>query len=489
MVANRLGLQIGGSVSGDKIVVPDVREYMQYLGFRPGDKDCKSAGNRGYLIPCPFHNDTNPSMAVYDDGAWCFSGCGGKYYNLAYLASEVKGITYGEALKDLGAERLEASDKMVDYRPTEILHFCEPNPDKYVEAFQTAHAKCSTEYPPEMVEWLERKKLTEVAKKFDWRWHDGTVYKKWGKGIVIPYQDPSQGGAIVYERFRAWNEKEHKFEKVISPVGTNSVPYLATFRGNSRQWICEGESDCCSLYALGESAVGIPGSTAKKVINTIIAMFNDINVVEEVIVCGDEDAAGQGMNLYVEEAVKKIAPRLRVSRYEHVLHDNKADMSDEYVKGVLRLPDALKTQEQGSPKLAEVKDTFDFGKYTDELSAWLDRCALYGVDPWVENDAKIGVLNDDAITDSLCDIIEHHFVVVENTRGGDVLIPKLEVSGVEHFVLQINNGEHAGVYDVLPDAIACGWTEEQKDDGGAVKMMMGIQCKDLVSFEDLDFKG
>ena len=49
MVANRLGLQIGGSVSGDKIVVPDVREYMQYLGFRPGDKDCKSAGNRGYF--------------------------------------------------------------------------------------------------------------------------------------------------------------------------------------------------------------------------------------------------------------------------------------------------------------------------------------------------------------------------------------------------------------------------------------------------------
>lgn len=476
-------------MSGDVIEVPDVREYVRYLGFNPGDRDCKSAGGDAYLIPCPFHNDTNPSMGVYHDGAWCYSGCGGKYYNLAYLASEIKGISYGQALKDLGAERLEASEKMVDYRPTEILHFCEPNPDKYVEAFQTAHAKCSTDYPPEMVEWLEKKKLTEVAKKLDWRWHDGTVYKNWGKGIVIPYQDPSRGGEIVYERFRAWNEEEHKFEKVISPKGTNSVPYLATFRGNKRQWICEGESDCCSLFALGESALGIPGSTAKKVVNTIIAMLNDIDVVEEVIVCGDEDAAGQGMNMYVEEAVRKIAPRLRVSRYEHVLHDEKADMSDEYVKGVLRLPNALKTQEQGSPKASEVKDTFDFGKYVDDLSAYLDRCELYGVDPWVKNDKGIGVLNENAITDSLVPVIEEHYVIIKEARGSDVLIPKLAVSGVEHFVLQVDNGEHAGIYDVLPDAIACGWTEELKDESGAVKMMLGIQCKDLVNIEDLDFKG
>ena len=477
-------------MSGDVIGVSDVREYVRYLGFHPGDRDCKSAGSRGYLIPCPFHNDTNPSMAVYEDGAWCFSGCGGKYYNLAYLASEIKGISYCQALKDLGAERLEASEKMVDYRPTEILHFCEPNPDKYVKAFQNAHAKCSTEYPPEMVEWLERKKLTEVAKKLDWRWHDGTVYKQWGKGIVIPYQDPSHGGAIVYERFRAWNEKEHKFEKVISPVGTNSVPYLATFRSNKRQWICEGESDCCSLFALGESALGVPGSTAKKVVNTIIAMLNDIDIVEEVIVCGDEDAAGQGMNMYVEEAVRKIAPRLRVSRYEHVLHENKADMSDEYVKGVLRLPNALIERLQGStaPNSQEVKDTFDFSKYVDGLDSYLKRCEAYGVDPWVKNKNGLEVLNETAISDSLVAVVEEHYVAIKEARGSDVLIPKLAVSGVEHFILQVDNGEHAGIYDVLPGAIACGWTEEQKDESGAIKMMLGIQCKDLVNIEDLDFK-
>ena len=243
------------------------------------------------------------------------------------------------------------------------------------------------------------------------------------------------------------------------------------------------------MFALGESALGIPGSTAKKVVNTIIAMLNDIDVVEEVIVCGDEDAAGQGMNMYVEEAVRKIAPRLRVSRYEHVLHDEKADMSDEYVKGVLRLPNALKTQEQGSPKASEVKDTFDFGKYVDDLSAYLDRCELYGVDPWVKNDKGIGVLNENAITDSLVPVIEEHYVIIKEARGSDVLIPKLAVSGVEHFVLQVDNGEHAGIYDVLPDAIACGWTEELKDESGAVKMMLGIQCKDLVNIEDLDFKG
>lgn len=477
-------------MSGDRIEVPDVREYVRYLGFNPGDRDCKPAGGDAYLIPCPFHNDTNPSMGVYHDGAWCYSGCGGKYYNLAYLASEVKGISYGEALKDLGAERLESSEKMVDYRPTEILHFCEPNPDSYIKAFQTAHAKCSTEYPPEMVAWLERKKLTEVAKKLDWRWHDGTVYKNWGKGIVIPYNDPMppHNGAIVYERFRAWNEEEQKFSKVISPKGTKSCPYWSTFRANKRQWICEGESDCCSLFALGESAIGIPGSASKSVVNTILATLNDIDIVEEVIVCGDEDAAGQGMDLYVEEAVRKIAPRLRVRRYEHVLHDEKADMSDEYVKGVLRLPKAVSEQKQSAvPEAKEVQDTFDFGKYVDKLDAYLKRCEMYGVDPWIKDDKGIGTLNETAITDALCSVIEEHYVIVSDTRGEDVLIPKLQVSGVEHFVLQIDNGEHCGIYDVLPDAIACGWTEEQKDESGAVKMMLGIQCKDLVNIEDLDF--
>ena len=474
-------------MSGDKIIVPDVREYVRYLGFRPGDRDCKSAGSKGFLIPCPFHNDTNPSMAVYDDGAWCFSGCGGKYYNLAYLASEIKHISYGEALKDLGAERLVSSEKMVDYRPPEVLHFCEENPPHYVEAFQTAHAKCSTDYPPEMVAWLQKKKLYDIAKELDWRWHDGTVYKNWGKGIVIPYQDPAKGRKIVYERFRAWNGE--KFEKVISPIGTHGQPYLATFRANKRQWLCEGESDCCSLFALGESAIGIPGSTAKKVINTILAMLNDISLVEEVIVCGDEDAAGQGMNMYVKEAAQKIAPGLKISVYEHVLTDKKADMSDEYVEGVLRLPNALKTQEQSAPELKSVKDTFDFGKYVDKLSAFLDRCELYGVDPWEYDKNKLGVLKECAIVESLEPLINEHYLTVQNTRGGEVLVPKLHTSGINHFILEISEGEHQGVYEVTPDAIALGWVEEQKTPSGAIQMMLAMNHKDLIDLEDLIFKG
>ena len=477
---------------GNEITVPDVREYLRYLGFTPGNRDCKPAGNKGYLIPCPFHDDTNPSMGVYEDGAWCFSGCGGKFYNLAYLASEIKGISYGEALKDLGCENLANAEKMVDYRPPEVLHFCEPNPPQFIEAFQSAHAKCSTDYPKEMVEWLGRKKLLDQAKELDWRWHDGTVYKNWGKGIVIPYHDPVQGGVIVYERFRAWNEKEQKFEKVISPIGTTSQPYLSTFRANKRQWLCEGETDCLSLFALGESAIGFPGSTAKKVINTVLAMLNDLNesgVVEEIILCGDEDAAGQGMNSYVEETARKLAPGLHISRYEHVLHDEKADMSDEYVKGVLRLPSAVveRVQSEPSPNSQKVKDTFDFSKYVDKLSAYLDRCDLYHVDPWVKNGKGIGELKEDAISESLVPLIKEHLVIVENTRGNDVLIPKLMVSGVYHFILQINNGDHAGWYEVTEDAIACGWTEEQKTETGGIKPMLGLDFKTLINIEELDF--
>lgn len=475
-------------MSGDKVEVPDVKEFVRYLGFSPGDRDCKSAGGDGYLIPCPFHNDTNPSMGVYHDGAWCYSGCGGKYYNLAYLASEIKGISYGQALKDLGAERLTQAEKMVDYRPPEILHYCEPNPDNFIKAFQQNHERCSKDYPPEMVAWLERKKLLEQAKKLDWRWHDGSVYKHWGKGVVIPYCNPKTG-EIEYERFRAWNEKEQKFDKVISPNGTTGQPYWNTFRALPEIHICEGESDCASVYAIGGSAVGIPGSTAKKVINTVLATLNDISLIQKVICCGDEDAAGRGMNLYIQEAAQKIAPRLQIMTYEHVLHDKKADMNDEYVKGVLRLPDALKTQKQGSElKVEEVKDSFDFDKYVDKLSAYLYRCELYGVDPWKKDEKGIGVLNPHAITDSLAPLAEKSYIVVENTRGKEVLIPKFHTSGLEHFMLQINNGEHAGVYEVVLDAISMGWQEEQKTPSGAVQMMQVLRVQDLINIEDLDFE-
>lgn len=304
-------------------------DFARYLGV---DYEKKY----GYIrICCPEHNDTHPSLLIYpeiDRGAYCFV-CH-KRYNWAWLATLIKGITYPEALKDLGQEHLSGSGQQKVY--VEETTFCDERERVYVDAYNEKFAKCSTEYPEKMVAWLERKKLLKVAKELDWRWHDGKIFKGWREGIVIPHRKLWTGEDIDYVRIREWNGEG--FDKPKGSFSMTIEPYFSTFRPNSVQFLVEGESDAASVYAHGGSAVGLPGATAKKAMNTVLATLNDLDFVKSVIVCGDNDESGQEMNKLVVEAGKKIAPRLVIRPFKHSLAENKADINDEHVKGLLRLP-------------------------------------------------------------------------------------------------------------------------------------------------------
>lgn len=304
-------------------------DFAQYLGV---DYEKKY----GYIrICCPEHNDTHPSLLIYpeiDRGAYCFV-CH-KRYSWAWLATIIKNITYPEALKDLGQENLSGSGKQKVY--VEETTFCDEREQVYVDAYNEKFAKCSADYPDKMVEWLERKNLLKVAKELDWRWHDGKTFKGWREGIVIPHRKLWTGENIDYVRIREWNGSG--FDKPKGSFRMTIEPYFSTFRPNTVQFLVEGESDCASIYAHGGSAVGIPGATSKKAINTVLATLNDLTFVKSVIVCGDNDEAGEEMNKLVEEAAKKIAPRLHISRFKHVLGEKGSDINDAHVKGVLRLP-------------------------------------------------------------------------------------------------------------------------------------------------------
>lgn len=304
-------------------------DFARYLGV---DYEKKY----GYIrICCPDHNDTHPSLLIYpeiDRGAYCFV-CH-KRYNWAWLATLIKGISYKEALEDLGQENLVGSGKpMIRMEETT---FCDEREKFYIDAYNDKFGKCSVSYPQKMVDWLERKKLLREAKELDWRWHDGTVFKGWGEGIVIPYRKLWSGDDIDYVRIREWNGEG--FDKPKGSFKMTIEPYFSTFRPNSVQFLVEGESDAASIYAHGGSAVGLPGATTKKAINTALATLNDLDFVKSVIVCGDNDEAGQEMNNLVEEAAKKIAPRLHISRFQRRSGKKGSDINDTHVEGLLRLP-------------------------------------------------------------------------------------------------------------------------------------------------------
>jgi 5S rRNA maturation endonuclease (ribonuclease M5) len=214
--------------------------------------------------------------------------------------------------------------------------FCDEREKFYVEAYNEKFAKCSTEYPQKMVDWLERKKLLKVARELDWRWHNGSIFKGWKEGIVIPHRKLWTGENIDYVRIREWNGEG--FDKPKGSFKMTIEPYFSTFRPNSVQFLVEGESDSASIYAHGGSAVGIPGATSKKAINTVLATFNDLPFVKSVIVCGDNDDAGEEMNKLVLEAGKKIAPRLTIRPFKHRLTEKGMDINDEHTNGLLRLP-------------------------------------------------------------------------------------------------------------------------------------------------------
>lgn len=218
-------------------------DFARYLGV---DYEKKY----GYIrVCCPEHNDRHPSLVIYpelDNGAYCFV-CG-KAYNWCWLAHLIKGIPYKQACEEIGQPLADNGGIEREFKRDEIT-FCDNREQIYIDAYNQRHTQCSTEYPQEMIDWLNKKHLFETAKKLDWRWHDGTVFKGWGKGIVIPYFKLSTKD-IDYERIREWNGKG--FDKPKGSFSMTIEPYFSTFRPNAVQFICEGECLLPSAEVLTE---------------------------------------------------------------------------------------------------------------------------------------------------------------------------------------------------------------------------------------------
>lgn len=353
----------------------DNEQFAQYLGV-----DYERKGNLIY-ITCPFHADSHPSMVIYpehDRACHCFP-CG-QTVSWEYLAMEIKGITYPEALRELGQETLTPAEVKAKVKVPSPMTFCEEPKPKLVEAFGERMKACTDDYPADLTDWLKKKHLLDTAKKLRWKWHKSGVFRHWTDGLVIPY---IFNGKCVYARFRAFqtdNANIGHFEKPKGPVDVGIQPYFSTFRPNDTVFIVEGESDAASVWSHGCSAIGIPGASARKAINTAVAFIADHPYINRIVSCGDNDQAGQKMNNLVRQAMAELGVRAEFVTYEVESQGDKADLNDDHVAGLFKPPvewtmNYAKNYDRNFPNS-------DFGDFVTDFSQFLGQCEAQGVDPW-----------------------------------------------------------------------------------------------------------
>lgn len=352
----------------------------------------------------------------------CFA-CG-ETCSWAHLAVVIKGITYREAMEDLGQETLKPAERKAQIHISPIA-FCGSQKPAFIKAFTEKHNQCipvvGAKKGTVIRRWLEAKRLWETAQELDWRIHDGKVFRNWGVGLLIPYK---VNGQVVYERFREWNKEMGKLEKPKGPFDVGIQPYTTTFRPNDTVFVCEGESDCASIYAHGGSALGTPGAVAKKAINSIVAFIADRGYIKRIVCCGDKDDAGQQMNLLIAKAVFEMCPGARLETYTVESQKEKADLNDDHVEGLLKIPVEW-TANYGKNYDRRLWADHDFGEFVNELSHDLKGAEERGVDPWVKV-GNIFVLRGSAL-DPNVDVETYNptVEVVEADRGLGLVVTRV----------------------------------------------------------------
>src|SRR5258707_2284122 len=209
-----------------------------------------SRGNPGYMACCPAHDDSDPSLELWEDdldhhaGVYCYAGCPRK------AVVEAIGLTESDLYVDGTIRRADpaAGIILLDLAADKLIH-----PKLLVQMGIT----------------------------------DGHTYA--GKrAVYIPYFTPD---GVPYERTRirtALIAKEGSFwNRSQAPLIPYGLERLEQARAAHSLTIVEGESDCWTLWQHGFSALGIPGAE-----NMACIKIEYLEGVERVYIMQQSDQAG-----------------------------------------------------------------------------------------------------------------------------------------------------------------------------------------------------
>lgn len=204
---------------------PDVR----YLVGEP-------LGDGPLFTYCPFHDDTNPSMAVYADGTWCFvCGKGERAYEFA------KRMGVDDLSKIPERSELPINPNWVPAFDDHRLHV-----QKHTFWHTLRHGRRK-----ERIHWLlDRGILMQSIDQYRLG-HNGFAF-------TIPLVNPA--GKLCGIKYRidpAYADEESDKPKYWNTRGIKNVPFLC---GEGRDlWLVEGEFDAILLGQYGVKALTTSG--------------------------------------------------------------------------------------------------------------------------------------------------------------------------------------------------------------------------------------
>ncbi len=196
----------------------------------------ESPGKGVIKIICPFHEDTQPSMAVYDDGTYCFV-CGGKETSEEFLKRlEFDGATLPDAeprqRHKAGAGKGWVASSSLRAEVVAYNHIL-------MDASSPRHHK---------VDWFVDRGIWRTTVKERLLGHTGTRF-------VIPVW---YGETLTGLRYRLddeyHDEDTMKRSKYFNPPGQPGLLYRPN-SGNGTIVVCEGELDALMLSQYGIDAV------------------------------------------------------------------------------------------------------------------------------------------------------------------------------------------------------------------------------------------
>ena len=223
-----------------------VETYLQQRGYEFSDTA------DSLLIPCPFHDDNNPSLSVQRQrGVFKCFACEEKG-NFPKLIAEIDGISYDEAqdMLDVGFDLTNSVD--------ELSHLVDPKQSKkrYVDE------DYFFDYFPEIDgifdKYLKRRKITQ--RSVDRCGIRCSYAGKFRNRVVVPVYD-YDGRMISFNArsvFRGIVPKTMKLKRS-KVVNTTLFGFHGMPRNNGGVVLVEGEFDCIFLQQFGIPAVSLMG--------------------------------------------------------------------------------------------------------------------------------------------------------------------------------------------------------------------------------------